>query len=75
MSLIPHPLDVDTLVEVSRPLCPCTGGGVEIVTGRIQKVINNQSGYWYYIDLNITIRSDRITKVLKYSNPKRDMRE
>lgn len=56
MANINHPLPVETKITAMKPSCPCKNASYEAVTGIIKKVIQNQSGYWYYLDIGITIR-------------------
>lgn len=60
---IAHPIPLETKVIASRPSCPCKNAKYELVTGVIKKMIQNQSGFWYYLDLGITVRGDWITQV------------
>ena len=64
MSVVPHPIIIDTVVEVTKPICPCKGGGFDLVVGKILKVITNQSGFWYYLDIGITVKADRVQRIL-----------
>jgi hypothetical protein len=63
--VVTHPIPVDSTIEALKPICPCKGGGFEPVVGKVLKVIHNQAGYWYYLDINQTVRADRVTKLLK----------
>lgn len=64
MSLpIQHPLATNVTVVATRKTCQCRGGKMEEVTGKVLKVIRNQSGFWYYLDTGITIKSDQVTQV------------
>lgn len=62
--MINHPLPLNTKIKATRPKCPCKGGGTENVEGTITKVITNQSGYWYYLNVGVTVKSDAVTEVL-----------
>ena len=62
--VVSHPIPVDTIVEVTKPICPCKGGGNDLVVGRILKVITNQSGFWYYLDIGITCKADRVQRII-----------
>lgn len=64
MSTINHPLSVGTFIEAKRPKCSCAGGGFTVVSGQVQKVINNQSQTWYFLSCGVTIKSDWVTRVL-----------
>lgn len=59
-----HPLPVDTIVEFERPICPCKGGGKEVMVGTVLKVITNASGIWYYLNVGSTVQSHRILRVV-----------
>lgn len=62
--MITHPLEPKTMIQAHRKKCSCRGGGVEPVIGKILKVIPSAKGYWYYLDVGITIHQDTITKIL-----------
>lgn len=54
---ISHPLAVGKRVHVMRPSCPCRGAKLEPFEGTIGKVIQNHSGFWYYLtEPGITVR-------------------
>ena len=55
---VPHPIAMDKKVMALRPSCPCKGATFERVEGIIKKVIHNQTGYWYYLSVGITIKAD-----------------
>lgn len=57
---IQHPLSTETRVTALRPSCPCKNAKYEQISGVIKKVIQNQAGYWYYLDTGITIKGDWI---------------
>ena len=59
-----HPLREGNEVIARIKTCACTGGQPIEVRGIIQKVIHNQSGYWYYLSTRHTIKHDNIVKVL-----------
>jgi hypothetical protein len=64
MTTITHPIALESVVEAKRPQCPCKGASFTLVTGRVKKVITNQSGHWYYLDNRITVPANAITRVL-----------
>ena len=55
-----HPLALDTKITAMKPSCPCKNAKYEQVVGVVKKIIQNQSGYWYYLDIGVTIRGDWI---------------
>lgn len=58
-------LPINTVVIANRPKCPCKGGGTEQIQGTIKKIIQNQTGTWYYLsESGSTIKSDWIVSVL-----------
>lgn len=59
-----HPLPLNTKVRANKPNCPCKGGGTTPVSGSILKIINNQMGYWYYLDIGSTVQDKWITDIL-----------
>lgn len=63
MSVVSHPLPLDTKVTVKIKRCSCKGGGFDQRTGIIKKVINHVSGTWYYLDIGATVKFDQIVKV------------
>lgn len=63
MTTIQHPLKEGTTVEGIRPSCPCRTAKMIPFKGTIKKVIANQNGIWYYIDVGVTVKSDTIIKV------------
>lgn len=63
LSDIQHPLAVGVKIRAMKPSCPCKNAKYEAVDGVIMKVIRNQSGYWYYLDVGTTVRSDWIKYV------------
>lgn len=62
---IQHPLPLETAVKANKPNCPCKGGGVTAITGRIKKIINNQTGNWYYLDSGSTVSEKWIIEIIK----------
>lgn len=64
MTQIHHPIAVGTLVEANKPQCPCKGSAFAKVSGRIGKVIVNQTGHWYYLDTGHTISAQWVTKII-----------
>lgn len=63
ISGVVHPLPLETKVTAMKPSCPCKNAKYEQVTGVVKKMIQNQSGYWYYLDIGITIRGEWIQYV------------
>ena len=63
-TVVSHPISIDTVIEVTKPICPCKGGGNDLVTGKVLKVITNQSGFWYYLDIGITVKADRVQRII-----------
>lgn len=59
------PITVNSIVEVQKPICPCKGGGFDIVTSKILKVIPNATNVWYYLENGTTVKHDRVVKVIK----------
>jgi hypothetical protein len=55
---INHPIPLETSVTALRPSCPCKNAKYEEVKGVVKKIIQNQAGFWYYLDVGITIRGD-----------------
>jgi hypothetical protein len=53
---VAHPIPLETKVTVLKPSCPCKNAKYETVTGVVKKVIQNQTGYWYYLDIGITVK-------------------
>lgn len=65
MSIIQHPLPLNTKVRATKPTCACRNAKLEIVEGTIGKVIKNQAGVWYYLtDKGITIKGDWVQYVI-----------
>lgn len=60
---ITHPLAVGTKVTANRPSCPCKGAKIQSVTGVIQKIIHNQTGYWYYLGTGTTVKDLWVVQV------------
>lgn len=65
MTQIVHPLAEGTMVEAQQPSCACKGATIRVLTGKILKVISNQSGTWYYLDNNNTVRATTVTRVIQ----------
>lgn len=61
---IDHPLSLETKVRADKPNCPCKGGGTTPIIGIIKKVITNQTGNWYYLDVGSTISEKWVTDIL-----------
>lgn len=59
-----HPLPLGQRVLATKPRCNCKGGGTEQVTGTILKVINNQSGFWYYLDSGSSVQDQWVINLL-----------
>lgn len=62
--MITHPITVNTKVKATRPRCACKGGGTEIVEGVVTKVITNQGGYWYYLNIGVTVKGEWVVQIL-----------
>lgn len=58
ISRVTHPIPLETKVHALRPSCPCKNAKHEAVDGVVKKIIQNQAGFWYYLDTGITIRGD-----------------
>lgn len=65
INVIPHPIAVDTVVIVNRPSCQCRGAKIETVQGQIKKVITNQAGIWYYLDVGVTVKADWVQSIVR----------
>lgn len=63
ISNIEHPLPLETKVTAMKPSCPCKNAKYEKVVGVVKKLIHNPSGYWYYLDIGITIRGEWIQHI------------
>lgn len=61
---ISHPVALNTMLEAVKPTCPCRGAKFVTVTGKVLKVINNNSGIWYYLDSGTTVKADWVKSVL-----------
>lgn len=64
INVVSHPIAVDKVIKVSRPSCQCKGAKIENLQGKVKKVIKNNSGFWYYLDIGVTVRADWVTDVL-----------
>lgn len=64
MAKVQHPVNLHSTVEVENPICPCKGGGFELIQSKVMKVIQNRSGTWYYLSNGKTVKHERVTKVL-----------
>lgn len=64
MSVVSHPLPLDTKVVARIKRCSCRGGGFDERTGQIKKVINHVSGIWYYLDFGATVKFDQIDRIV-----------
>ena len=65
MTIITHPLALQTSVIAEKASCACRGAKLITVTGKILKVINNHTGTWYYLDSGTTVKSDSVKSILK----------
>lgn len=61
---IRHPIPINTTITALKPSCPCRNAKFTPITGTILKVIQNQSGNWYYLDAGITIKGDWVTSII-----------
>jgi hypothetical protein len=59
-----HPLTLNTKIIAKKQKCSCQGGGFTQISATIKKVINNQSGCWYYLDSGITINSAWVISII-----------
>lgn len=65
MSNIFHPLPLNTKVRASKPSCPCKGAQIIVVEGTVAKIINNNSGTWYYLkEPGVTVKSEWVTNII-----------
>ena len=53
-------LTINTTITAKRPICPCKGGGFEIITSTIKKIITNPNGTWYYLENGSTVQSTMV---------------
>lgn len=60
---ITHPLDINTTISGTRPSCACRNARQIPYKGKVLKVIHNHLGYWYYLDIGITVRQTQIDNV------------
>ncbi len=59
-----HPLTLSTIVKALKPACACAGANKFVkVSGKVLKVINNNSGIWYYLDSGTTVKADWVESV------------
>lgn len=56
-------LNINTFVIANKPSCPCKKPSIVTVQGSIKKIINNQSGIWYYLSSGHTIKHDWIINI------------
>lgn len=65
MSLtVVHPLMLNTKVRATVSGCACRGGKLELIEGTVLKVITNQQGFWYYLDLGRTVKDTQVQCIL-----------
>lgn len=60
---VSHPIALETKVVANKPSCPCKGATYSLVEGVVKKAIHNQTGYWYYLDIGVTVRGEWIQSV------------
>jgi hypothetical protein len=60
---VTHPIAIDRKVVANKPSCPCKGATYSLVEGVVKKVIHNQTGFWYYLDIGVTVRGEWIQSV------------
>lgn len=64
VNILAHPLALETVVKANRPSCACKNAKIETVQGKIKKVIKNQAGIWYYLDVGVTVKAEWVTEVV-----------
>lgn len=64
INVVSHPIPLDKVIKVNRPSCQCRGAKIETVQGKIKKVITNQAGIWYYLDIGVTVRADWVESIV-----------
>lgn len=64
LTIVSHPLPLETKILASKPSCACKGAKWSDVEGTIKKSINNNSGLWYYLDIGVTVKSDWVKTTL-----------
>lgn len=64
ITVVSHPIELDKVVEVTRPSCQCRGAKLEHLVGKVTKVIKNNSGFWYYLSTGVTVKAEWVTAVL-----------
>lgn len=57
-------LTLETTIRANKPRCQCKGGGMELITGTIKKVISNHTGNWYYLSNGYTVSEKWIVEIL-----------
>ena len=62
--LLTTPLSIETKIKANKPRCSCKGGGTELITGTIKKVISNHTGNWYYLDIGSTVSEKWVVEIL-----------
>lgn len=62
---VEHPLSEGQTIRANRPSCQCRGAKLESVEGMIKKVIKNQAGFWYYLDIGVTVKGEWVQQVLR----------
>lgn len=67
INVVSHPISLEKEVSVARPSCQCRGAKIEHIVGVVKKVIKNNTGYWYYLDVGkgsgVTVKADWVTSV------------
>lgn len=61
--VVNHPIALEKRVHALRPSCPCKGAKLEPVEGVVKKVIHNQAGWWYYLDIGVTVKGQWVDAV------------
>lgn len=61
--VVNHPIPLEKKVSAMRPSCACRNAKLERVEGVVKKVIHNQAGYWYYLDIGVTVKGDWVETV------------
>lgn len=61
--VVDHPIALGKRIHAMRPNCPCKAAKLEPVEGVVQKVIQNQSGVWYFLSTGITVKAAWVDNV------------
>ena len=63
ISLIEHPVSLNTFVKGRRKSCACKNAKWIDFDGEVRKVIKNQTGIWYYLSTNVTVRASEVEEI------------